>query len=154
MSKDNIYIWSNGHKYPTMGDYGKALCESKLDFNTNGLNVFINTCVPLIANCERFSEHNCISIHCGVPKRITPHCLFGFDEMMKFHKYLESSYVLYTHPYVGGRCVTKLPKDGKFDLFDKSNEIFHKIDESEFVGRYPKEKPNQTTGFLAFLFLK
>ena len=81
---NNINIWSNGHSYENLNEYGCALKNSGIDFKTDSLNVFINTCVPLISCSDRFRDHDCISVHCGVPKRTTVHCLFGFDEMKKY----------------------------------------------------------------------
>ena len=127
---DNIFIWSNGNQYKSLEEYGEKLHDSKIDFNSNSLNVFINTCVPLVACCDRFIGHDCISVHCGVPKTTTIHCLFGFDEMMKYKNYLRDSYVLYINPYRLERVITKLKRDVEFDVDDLKNEIFFKIDES------------------------
>lgn len=140
--ENDIYIWSNGHKYDILEQYGRELGNAELDLN--GLHVFLNTCVPLKANHEPFCLTRNISIHGSANQRCSPTGFFGYEEFRQFHDILLSSYVIYDFTNLW-----KLPRDlektMEFNQYLRTGFVDYRWDEKCYMENYPTDKVDKCT---------
>ena len=151
MENEKIYLWSNGNPHASVDEYADEL--KKHDFS-DGLNVFINACIPIQVNKDVFQETDNVSIHCGVAERNAKSGFLGYNEIQMFNQILRSSYVV-----DGGLYLWKLPKDGSlyenYKQYLSTGEFVCQIDESKFKPGCPTDKPwSCTTGFRTYFILK
>ena len=136
------YIFSNAHKYDTLKEFGNHIDNLKL--NLSDKIVLLNTCVPLQANINYFSNKNNISVLC---RGFSVGCVisyFGLEEVLKRQDIIKNVYCC-EHSDTNLNIFLTRPREWSTkETININNDFFKK---------YPENKV-PTTGYIAYYLFK